>query len=121
MDDTLITIAMLGTGPGAYIVTNGALLALNAGLGRYFNELANRLTSMILPIILVEVAIASSGSRDWELFVVGFFTGLLASVGTKISQTTYDKQVLQVATPAQIKDAKSEAVETPLKATPKKK
>lgn len=111
--DFTVTMAMLASGPGAWVVTNGALLALNAGLGKYFNELANRLTAMILPIILVELAILASGTTDWTLFVVGFFTGLLASVGTKTSQTTYDEQIAKAA----VTDAAKlpEEVKTPKK------
>ena len=93
--DPTITMAMLASGPGAWFVTSGVIIALNAALGSYFGSLANKLTSLILPIILVEAAIAATGTTDWTLYFIGIFTALLASRGAASSQSIYDQQVLK--------------------------
>jgi hypothetical protein len=93
--DPTVTMAMLGSGPGAWFVTSGVIIALNAALGSYFGVLANKLVSLFLPIILVEAAIAATGTTDWTLYFIGIFTGLLASRGAVSSQSIYDQQVLK--------------------------
>jgi len=88
-------MAMLASGPGAWFVTSGIIIALNAALGSYFGGLANRLVSLLLPVVLVEAAIAATGTTDWTLYFIGVFTGLLASRGAISSQNIYDQQVLK--------------------------
>jgi hypothetical protein len=90
-----ITMTMLAAGPGAWFVASGVLIALKAALGDYWNDLANRLGSLILPVILVEAAIFATGTTDWTLYFIGIFTGLLASRGSVSSQNIYNGMVVE--------------------------
>lgn len=89
-----ITIATLASGPGAWLVTTGILMTLKSQLGKYWSDLANRIASLVLPIIFVEVAVAATGTTDWIVYFLGFLTGLLASQGTYRVQSGYDEKVL---------------------------
>ena len=93
--DQEITMAMLASGPGAWFVTSGIIVALNAALGTYFGQLANKLVALILPIVLVEAAIAATGTTDWTLYFLGILVGLLASRGAVSSQNIYEGQIVK--------------------------
>jgi hypothetical protein len=90
-----ITMAMLASGPGAWFVTSGIIVALNAALGSYFGTLANKLVALILPVILVEAAIAATGTTDWTLYFIGVLVGLLASRGAVSSQNIFEGQIVK--------------------------
>jgi hypothetical protein len=93
--DPTVTMAMLASGPGAWFVTSGIIVALNAALGSYFGILANKLVTLILPIVLVEAAIAATGTTDWTLYFIGILTGLLASRGAISSQNIFEGQIVK--------------------------
>jgi hypothetical protein len=90
-----VTMTMLASGPGAWFVTSGIIIALKAALGNYFGDLANRLVSLLLPIVLVEAAIAATGSTDWTFYFIGILTGLLASRGSVSSQNIYNGMIVE--------------------------
>ena len=90
-----VTIATLASGPGAWLVTSGILMTLKSQLGVYWTDLANRITSLVLPIVFVEVAVFASGATDWVIYFLAFLTGLLASQGTYRVQSGYDAKVLE--------------------------
>lgn len=97
-----ITIATLASGAGAWFVTMGVLMVLKSQMGPYWTDLANRLTTVILPIVLVEFAIVvtaqtSGDAVPWYLYVLGALNGLLASQGANKTQIGYDAKVLSIA------------------------
>jgi K+-transporting ATPase A subunit len=85
-----VTIATISSGAGAWFVASGVLMVLKAQLGPYWTDLANRLTTILLPIVLVEVAILATGGGVWWLYVIGALNGLLAATGVSKTQQAYD-------------------------------
>lgn len=91
--DNATIAAMLGTGPGAWLITTGILMGLKDRLGNMWPDKANKITSVALPVILVEATIASLGATLWYEYVVGFAVGLLASQGASKTQQGYDNRI----------------------------
>jgi hypothetical protein len=51
--------------------------------------------ALILPIVLVEAALAATGTTDWTVYFIGILVGLLASRGAISSQNIYEGQIVK--------------------------
>lgn len=78
-----VTITMIATPAGAWLVTSGVLQALQAQFGSAFKQIHASWVSLLLPIILIEVGTyasqeATGSGHNWILYFLAFFTALLA-------------------------------------------
>ncbi len=89
-----VTIALLGTGTGAWLVTTGILTALKAKLGTMWSDKAEKIFSVVLPVVFVEASVAAVGTTVWYAYLVALIVGLGAYKATDSSITEYKNQVL---------------------------
>lgn len=78
-----VTITMIATPAGAWLVTSGVLQALEAHFGAAFKHIHASWVSFLLPIVLIEVGTyasqaATGGNHNWILYFLAFFTAILA-------------------------------------------
>ncbi len=78
-----VTITMIATPAGAWLVTSGVLQALEAQFGTAFKKIYASWVSLLLPIILIEVGTyasqaATQSKQNWILYFLAFWTALLA-------------------------------------------
>lgn len=89
-----IDIAMLATPFGAWMITSGILIGLKERLGDWWTDKANKVASVLLPVVLVEAGIAATGATEWYVYLIGILTGLTAYQAAEKTQTSYNDRLL---------------------------